>query len=59
MSQQVAPVTLHDIQRPVAQDLARVAEELRRIIAADFPSIAEERTLFPYTTLFRDRKSVV
>jgi octaprenyl-diphosphate synthase len=41
MSQQVAPVTLHDIQRPVAQDLARVAEELRRIIAADFPTIAE------------------
>ena len=41
MSQQVVPVTLHDIQRPVAQDLARVADELRRIIAADFPTIAE------------------
>src|SRR5215472_16285694 len=41
MSQQVAPVTLHDIQRPVAQDLARVADELRRIIAADFPGIAD------------------
>ena len=41
MSQQVVPVSLHDIQRPVAQDLVRVAEELRRIIAADFPGIAE------------------
>jgi len=41
VSQQVAPVTLHDIQRPVAQDLARVADELRRIIAADFPGIAD------------------
>src|SRR4029077_5538659 len=41
MSQQVAPVSLLDIQRPVAHDLVRVAEELRRIIAAGFPSIAE------------------
>jgi octaprenyl-diphosphate synthase len=41
VSQQVAPVTLHDIQRPVAPALERVAGELRRIIAADFPIIAE------------------
>ncbi len=41
MSQQVVPVTLRDVQRPVAADLAHVAEELRRIIAADFPIIAE------------------
>src|SRR5439155_1061910 len=41
VSQQVAPVALADIQRPVASELERVAEELRRIIAADFPIIAE------------------
>ena len=41
MSQQVAPVALRDIQRPVAAPLERVAEELRRIIAADFPVIAD------------------
>jgi len=41
VSQQVAPVTLRDIQRPVAAELERVAAELRRIIAADFPFIAE------------------
>jgi octaprenyl-diphosphate synthase len=41
MSQQVARVSLHDIQRPVAENLARVADELRRIIAADFPGIGE------------------
>ena len=40
MSQQLAPVSLGDIQRPVAGDLELVAEELRRIIAADFPIIA-------------------
>ena len=39
MSQQVVPVALHDLQRPVAGDLERVASELRRIIAADFPVI--------------------
>src|SRR6266704_913857 len=41
VSQQVAPVTLRDIQQPVAAELERVAGELRRIIAADFPIIAE------------------
>ncbi|HEY6809083.1 MAG TPA: polyprenyl synthetase family protein [Gemmatimonadales bacterium] len=41
MSQQVAPITLQDIQRPVAAGLEHVADELRRIIAADFPGIAE------------------
>jgi len=41
VSQQVAPVALRDIQRSVARELERVAGELRRIIAADFPIIAE------------------
>ena len=41
MSQQVAPATLRDIQQPVAAELERVAGELRRIIAADFPINAE------------------
>jgi len=41
VSQQVAPVALADIQRPVASELERVADELRRIIAADFPIIAD------------------
>ncbi len=41
MSQQVAPIALRDIQRPVAPGLEQVADELRRIIAADFPGIAE------------------
>ena len=41
MSQQVAPVALRDIQRPVAATLERVVDELRRIIAADFPVIVE------------------
>src|SRR5207237_3731203 len=41
VSQQLAPVSLGDIQRPVASELELVAEELRRIIAADFPIIAE------------------
>ncbi len=40
MSQQVAPVTLRDVQQPVAAQLDRVAGELRRIIAADFSIIA-------------------
>src|SRR5438093_6626764 len=34
-------VALRDIQRPVAEELERVVAELRRIIAADFPIIAE------------------
>src|SRR3989442_1607506 len=33
-------VALGDVQRSVATDLDRVAEELRRIVAADFPIIA-------------------
>ena len=41
MSQQVVPVALRDLQRPVAGELERVADELGRIIAADFPIIAE------------------
>jgi len=41
VSQQVARVSLRDVQRPVAADLDSVAEEIRRIIAADFPLIAE------------------
>jgi octaprenyl-diphosphate synthase len=39
--QNVAPVNLAAIQRPVSQDLDRVLAELRRIIAADFPIIAD------------------
>lgn len=34
-------MTLQDLQRSVADDLERVAQELRRIIAADFPIIAD------------------
>lgn len=41
MSEQAIRVALSDIQRPVAADLERVAAELRRIIAADFPIIAD------------------
>jgi len=41
VSQQVVPVALRDLQRPVAGELARVADELGRIIAADFPIIAD------------------
>lgn len=41
MSEQVLRVTLPDLQRLVADDLERVALELRRIIAADFPIIAD------------------
>ncbi|MGH7537962.1 MAG: polyprenyl synthetase family protein [Gemmatimonadales bacterium] len=40
MSEQVLRITLPDIQRPVAADLERVDEELRRIVTADFPIIA-------------------
>ena len=39
--QKLAPVNLAAIQRPVGQDLDRVLAELRRIIAADFPIIAD------------------
>ena len=34
-------VTLHDVQRPVVADLEQVVDELRRIIAADFPIVTE------------------
>jgi octaprenyl-diphosphate synthase len=39
--QKLAPVNLAAIQRPVRQDLDAVLAELRRIIAADFPIIAD------------------
>jgi len=38
---QLAPVSLAAIQRPVGRELDGVLAELRRIIAADFPIIAE------------------
>lgn len=41
MTHQVARVALSDIQQPVLSDLEQVRGELRRIIAADFPLIAE------------------
>src|SRR5881392_2829050 len=41
VSQQVARVSLHDVQRPVAGDLEQVVLELRRVIAADFPIVSE------------------
>ena len=41
MSQQVARVSLHDVQRPVAGELEQVVVELRRVIAADFPIVSE------------------
>src|SRR6266571_908929 len=34
-------VALHDVQVPVAGELEHVVDELRRIIAADFPIISE------------------
>lgn len=39
--QKLAPVNLAAIQGPVSQDLDRVLAELRRIVAADFPIIAD------------------
>jgi octaprenyl-diphosphate synthase len=41
VSQQAVRVALRDIQRPVAEALEGVVGELRRIIVADFPIIAE------------------
>ena len=41
MSQQVARVSLGDVQRPVAGALEQVVVELRRVIAADFPIVSE------------------
>lgn len=40
MSQQLARVTLTDVQRPVAREIEQVTDELRRVIVADFPLIA-------------------
>ncbi len=55
MSQQVARVSLHDVQRPVAVELEHAFDELRRIIAADFPIISEvnEHLLAMKGKLFR------
>ena len=55
MSQQVAGVTLRDIQLPVSGELERVVDELRRIIAGDFPIISEvnEHLLTMKGKLFR------
>ena len=41
MSPRVARAGLRDIQQPVAERLVLVGEELRRIVVADFPRIAE------------------
>src|SRR6266550_896208 len=41
VSQQVARVSLPDVQRPVAGELEQVVVELRRVIAADFPIVSE------------------
>lgn len=41
MPSQLAPVTLPGIQKPVRRDLDLVLEELRRVIASDFPTIGE------------------
>lgn len=41
MSPQVARATLQGIQRPVEAELDQVADELRRLVAADFPRIGE------------------
>lgn len=55
MSQQVAPIALRELQRPVASELEQVVSELQRIIAADFPLIAEvnEHLLHMKGKLFR------
>jgi octaprenyl-diphosphate synthase len=55
VSQQVVPVALRDLQRPVAGPLGRVGDELRRIIAADFPVVADvnEHLLHMKGKLFR------
>jgi len=41
VSQQVARVSLRDVQRPVAGELEQVVSELRRVIAADFPIVSD------------------
>ena len=41
VSQQLTRVALADVQRPVAHELEQVTAELRRVIAADFPIVAD------------------
>jgi octaprenyl-diphosphate synthase len=41
MTSRIAPVTLDDLQEPLRARLARVPEELRRIVEADFGLIAK------------------
>ena len=41
MTSRVAPVTLADLQRPLLARLERVPMELRRVVEADFPLIAQ------------------
>jgi len=55
VSQQVAGVSLRDVQRPVAEELEQVVAELRRVIAADFPIVSEvnEHLLHMKGKLFR------
>jgi octaprenyl-diphosphate synthase len=55
MSQQIAGVSLGDVQRPVAEELEQVVAELRRVIAADFPIVSEvnEHLLHMKGKLFR------
>jgi len=55
VSQQVAGVSLRDVQRPVADELEQVVSELRRVIAADFPIVSEvnEHLLHMKGKLFR------
>jgi octaprenyl-diphosphate synthase len=55
VSQQVAGVSLADVQRPVAEELEHVVAELRRVIAADFPIVSEvnEHLLHMKGKLFR------
>lgn len=55
VSAQVAGVTLRDLQAPVGPALDRVFDELRRIVSADFPLIADanEHLLHMRGKLFR------
>lgn len=50
-----ARVTLQDVQHPVAAELEQVVDELRRLIAADFPIVSEvnEHLLHMKGKLFR------
>lgn len=44
MSQQLARIALRDVQAPVALELERVVDELRRVVVADFPAVGEVNT---------------